>query len=171
VPHPCTRRHCRRRQGRGHGRGRRTDGTRVVLPLNPHNHGSYSHPVREWFCHSIYIITGVTLFYAGGGFIARLSPVTVPLCPRLLISFAASSLPRRGLIFRIPPSVIFFASTTYSSALESFRLGSCAHRNWESRPLKRLSSLSFPARVKDGNHVFGECRCGTTTHYVLFFPA
>jgi opacity protein-like surface antigen len=31
---------------------------------------------REWFCHSIRIITGVTLFYVGGGFIAGVLPVT-----------------------------------------------------------------------------------------------
>jgi hypothetical protein len=31
---------------------------------------------REWFCHSIHIIMGVTLFYVGGGFIAGVSPVT-----------------------------------------------------------------------------------------------
>jgi hypothetical protein len=29
------------------------------------------------FCHSIHIITGVSLFYVGGGLIARVSPVTV----------------------------------------------------------------------------------------------
>jgi hypothetical protein len=30
---------------------------------------------REWFCHSVHIISGVTLFYVGGGFIAGVSLV------------------------------------------------------------------------------------------------
>jgi hypothetical protein len=63
------------------------------------------------FCHSIHIITGVSLFYVGGGLITIVSPVTIYLRLRLLVYYAASSLPYRGHIFRSPPSVFFFAST------------------------------------------------------------
>jgi hypothetical protein len=120
---------------------------------------------REWFCHSICIIMGVTLFYVGGGFIARVSSVTavsILLRPhtfsvRLLILFAS---PPRAYI----PS----SSVSHSSSLPrqphiqllfgSHRPGSCVHWNWESRPPERLPSSSSPTRVKDDNHVFGECR-------------
>ena len=38
------------------------------------------------------------------------------------------------------------------------RSGTCAHKFWKSRPPERLPSSGSSARVKGGNHVFGECR-------------
>ena len=39
----------------------------------------------------------------------------------------------------------------------------------EQQASETLPSTSSPARVKAGSHVFGECRCGTTTRFVLSF--
>ena len=118
----------------------------------------------EWFCHSIHIITGVTLFYVGGGFITgvfvcfrRLHPSASALRP--LISSRASPLPHREHIFRAPSLVIslgFHHIFNCSLVLPV----SVPARTGTGRvgPPERLPSSCSPARVKGGNHVFGECR-------------
>ena len=93
---------------------------------------------QEWFCHSIHIITGVTLFYVGGGFITGVFACYRCLYPStsalgLLISSKASLLPYREHIFRAPSSVISLGFQPHIQLLFGPHLGSYVHWNWESR--------------------------------------
>jgi hypothetical protein len=67
----------------------------VVLPLNPHNYGSYSLYAGRFHCRSF------TCY-------CRLRSSASACLLRLLISSWSSSLPHREHIFRAPPSVILF---------------------------------------------------------------
>jgi hypothetical protein len=127
-----------------------------VLPLNPHNYGSFS--LLRWRRLDCESFASYRLFAS-----------------RLLGSSAAPLLPCRGHIFRCPPSVLGslrFRETPHLPLLTGLPVLVPARTgDWESRPPECLSSSSSPARVKGDNHVFGECRCDTTTRLVLFVPA
>ena len=84
----------------------------------------------------------------------------VSLHKRDTLSLVREREERREHIARTPPHCC-------CAALCHSHLGSCAHKNRESRPPKPAPFASSSARVKNGNQVFGERLHATARSFVL----
>ena len=118
------------------------------MPLNPHNYKSHS--FLGWWrihCKSYACCCRLCLCVS-----ARL--------PHLLITPSAHRLSGCKHILQsssVCHSTSLLRIPQICCSLVLLVLIPCAHKSWEGRPPKRLSSSSSPTRVKGANYIFGEC--------------